>query len=168
MNTQTVIAVLCIICFYLWKKSQKPTEEEEEPEELEPFFDSARLQNEVKALYSAMKEITELDEMIVDLRLCKPEELHKAFRVQWNGITGKQHALDFMSTGTNAATENFMELAANRREELNADIQARIIDLYNRAQHMEYYLTCDIDSKKAVSRSYQICEHYDAEGEYTA
>lgn len=160
MNLQTIIAVIGIIAFYLWARSKTPDAGAEDPEQ--PFFDSARLQNEVNSLHRCMQELEQLDEMIIDLRLCKPEELHRAFRVNWHGSTGKEHTLDFMSTGGNGNTLHMIELAEGRRDELNEEIQERIVDLYTRAQSMEFYSRYDAES---TERSYQNSEQNDAKGE---
>ena len=105
------------------------------------FFDSARLQSEIAALYHASQELETLDSMIIDLRLCKPNELHKAFRIEWQGST-KAHSLDFMSTGANRNTRHMIALAEDQREQLNEEIQCRIAALYARAQEMELYSEC--------------------------
>lgn len=160
MNLQTIIAVIGIIAFYLWARSKTPDAGAEDPEQ--PFFDSARLQNEVNSLHRCMQELEQLDEMIIDLRLCKPDEMHRAFRINWQGSTGKEHALDFMSTGANGNTLHMIELAEDRREELNAEIQARIIDLYSRAQSMEFCSRYDAESPE---RSYQNSEQNNPKGE---
>ena len=152
MNAQTIIAVLALIALCVWIDYRK--RHRQEPEQ--PFFDSARLQSEIAALYHASQELETLDSMIIDLRLCKPDELHRAFRIQWQGST-KEHSFDFMSTGANSNTAHMIELAEDQREQLNADIQSRIIDLYARAQEMEFYTQC----------SYHNGEQYDKAGEST-
>lgn len=106
-------------------------------EQEQPLFDSAKLQSEIAALYKASQELETLDSMIIDLRLCKPSELHKAFRIEWQGST-KSHSLDFMSTGDNSNTAHMLALAVDQREELNAEIQGRIAALYSRAQEIEF------------------------------
>lgn len=138
MNAQTVIAVLALIAVIIWIDYRK-RHRAEEPEQV--FFDSAKLQSEIAALYHASQELETLDSMIIDLRLCKPEELHRAFRVEWQGST-KSHSFDFMSTGANSNTAHMIELAEDQREQLNTDIQCRIADLYSRAQEMELYSQC--------------------------
>lgn len=140
MNVQTVIAVLCLLCLAaIIRYKQRAAREQQ------PFFDSARLQGEVNELHRCMNELEQLDAMIIDLRLCKPDELHKAFRIQWQGSTGREHALDFMSTGANGNTRHMIALAESQREELNAEIQSRIVDLYTRAQSMEMYTLYDAE-----------------------
>lgn len=158
MNIQTVFAVLAIVGFYIWFRRKQQAAQDPE----QPFFDSARLQNEVNSLHRCMQELEQLDEMIIDLRLCKPDEMHRAFRINWQGSTGKEHALDFMSTGANGNTLHMIELAEDRREELNAEIQARIIDLYSRAQSMEFCSRYDAESQE---RSYQNGEQNNPKGE---
>jgi hypothetical protein len=79
-----------------------------------------------------------IDSMLIDLRLCRPAELHRNFRVQWSSTTG-DHALDLMSDGANQTTQNLLAVAADRREALNQEIQQRIIDLYEKAQSLDFY-----------------------------
>lgn len=110
----------------------------EDEEEIEPGFDSADLAKEVEAIAKKMRELEQLDEMIIDLRLCKPAEVQRAFRMEWMGAAGKSHSFDFMADGENASTEYLLELAIAQREELNADIKARIFDLYAKACELDY------------------------------
>lgn len=166
MNVQTVIAVLCLLCLMvIIKYKQRAARQQEQ----ESFFDSARLQGEVNELHRCMSELEQLDAMLIDLRLCKPSELHKAFRVQWQGSTGKQRALDFMSTGANGNTRHMIRLAESQREELNTEIQERIADLYARAQAMTFSHCYN----EARNRSGKVCsdkngEQNNAAGEYVA
>lgn len=159
MNIQTVFAVLAIIAAYAWIKHRQRQAEQAEQEQA--AFDSARLQGEISALYRASQELEQLDEMIIDLRLCKPDELHKAFRIEWQGST-KAHSLDFMSTGANTNTAHMIALAEDQREQVNADIQARIADLYARAQERRFF---DAYHAQKLERSYQNGEQYDLEPE---
>ena len=140
MNAQTILAAVLLLIVIIWIDYRKRhPKQEQEPEQ--EFFDSARLQREIAALYHASQELESLDQMIIDLRLCKPDELHKAFRIEWQGST-KSHSLDFMSTGCNANTAHMIALAEDQRAELNAAIQSRIFDLYSRAQEMDFYTRC--------------------------
>lgn len=151
MNAQTVFVVVVIIAAMLIREYRHKHSAEDEEQQL---FDSARLQGEIEALHHAASELANLDQMIIDLRLCKPDELHKAFRIEWQGST-KTHAFDFMSTGSNMNTAHLIELAEDQREELNAEIQARIVDLYTRAQ--------ELDFSESYERSYQNGEQNDSD-----
>lgn len=140
MNAQTILAaVLMLIVIIVIDYRKRHPKQHREPEQV--LFDSARLQREIAALYHDSQELESLDQMIIDLRLCKPDELHKAFRIEWQGST-KSHSLDFMSTGCNANTVNMIALAEDQRAELNANIQRRIFDLYSRAQEMDFRTQC--------------------------
>ena len=164
MNVQTVIAVLCLICLAVIIRYKQRAAREQQP-----FFDSARLQGEVNELHRCMNELEQLDAMIIDLRLCKPDELHKAFRIQWQGSTGREHALDFMSTGANGNTRHMIALAESQREELNEEIQSRIVDLYTRAQSMEMYSLYDAERVgSGMECSYTNGEQYVPAGERIA
>lgn len=151
MNVQTVITVIFLLGVIVLIEYRK-RHPRQDPEQ--PFFDSARLQSEIAALYHASQELECLDQMIIDLRLCKPDELHRAFRIQWQGST-KEHSFDFMSTGENSNTLHMIALAEDQREELNIEIQGRIAALYSRAQEMELYTQC----------RYHNSEQNDAKGE---
>lgn len=160
MNIQTICAVMGIILFYaVMKHRQQKTEQAEQERAI---FDSAKLQGEISALYRASQELEQLDEMIIDLRLCKPDELHKAFRINWQGSTGKERSLDFMSTGSNSNTAHMIQLAEDQRAEINADIQARIADLYARAQECSFF---DAYHAQKPKRSRQNGEQNDLETE---
>ena len=153
MTAPLIITVIILAGLILWI-DYRNRHRSEEPEQ--PFFDSARLQSEVNELHRCMNDLEQLDAMIIDLRLCKPEELHKSFRIEWQGST-KAHSFDFMSTGANSNTAHMIALAEDQREELNADIQSRIADLYSRAQEMEFVTVC----------RYQNGEHNEAAGDRT-
>lgn len=129
----TFYAVIIFIVIALKRKNQDADEEQEEY-----GFDSANLAKEVEAIAKKMRELEQLDEMIIDLRLCKPAEVQRAFRMEWMGAAGKNHSFDFMADGENASTEYLLELAIAQREELNADIKARIFDLYAKACELDY------------------------------
>lgn len=129
----TFYAVIIFIVIALKRKNQDADEEQEEY-----GFDSADLAKEVEAIAKKMRELEQLDEMIIDLRLCKPAEVQRAFRMEWMGAAGKNHSFDFMADGENASTEYLLELATAQREELNADIKARIFDLYAKACELDY------------------------------
>lgn len=165
MNMQTVCAVIAIICAYaIIRHRQRRAAEQQQA-----FFDSARLQSEVNELHRCMNELEQLDAMIIDLRLCKPDELHKAFRVEWQGSTGQRHALDFMSTGANGNTRHMIELAESQRAELNEEIQARIFDLYTRAQSMDFYSCYDAErGGSGAECHYTNGEQIGVKGEYIA
>lgn len=152
MNTRAIVMILILVIVIIWIDYRKRHRQDTE----QAFFDSARLQKEIAALYHASQELETLDSMIIDLRLCRPDELHRAFRIEWQGST-KSHSFDFMSTGANSNTAHMIELAEDQREQLNADIQCRIIDLYTRAQEMEFYTAC----------SYQNGEQNEIAGEHT-
>lgn len=133
--------VICLIIYAVifaafMAAKKKASVEEEEPE---TGFDSADLAKEVEGIAKKMRELEQLDEMIIDLRLCKPAEVQRAFRMEWMGAAGKNHSFDFMADGENASTEYLLELAITQREELNADIKARIFDLYARACELDYH-----------------------------
>ena len=139
MNGNTIIAVIFILSFVaireVWLKHKRDQEQEQ-------LFDSARLQREIYSLYHAAQELERIDMMIIDLRLCKPGEIHKSFSISWSGTTGN-HSLDLMSDGQNANTENLIAVATDRREEINMDIQRRIIDLYTKAQTLDFMVLYD-------------------------
>ena len=110
----------------------------EQSEEVE-MIDSLRLHREVQELAAKMNELEALDNMIIDLRLCKPSEVMRAFRMEWQGISGKDHSFDFLADGQNASSEHLMELAIEQRAELNAEIAERIYDLYARASRLSFF-----------------------------
>lgn len=128
-----LLGVLDVIIIYIIAK--KRTKKEEEVD----FFDSLRLQREVQELASRMNDLEALDNMIIDLRLCKPAEVLRAFRMEWQGAGGQEHKFDFLADGQNASSEYLMELAIQERDELNTEIAQRIYDLYTRASRLSFY-----------------------------
>jgi hypothetical protein len=136
VNGRTFIAVLILCAVIALRERYRKYQAAKEDEQTE-LFDSARLQGEIYALYHAAQELERLDTMLIDLRLCKPSELHRNFRISWDSATGS-HDLDFMSDGQNANTANLIAIATDQREAVNEDIQQRIIDLYSKAQSLDF------------------------------
>lgn len=123
---------LAILAFYvavgagiyaLLKRKKK-----DKPQEF--HFDVAQVREMVEELAQIMGELQDLDDMLLDLKLCKPGENHRAFRLDWQTNSGKDKTLDMFADGQNVDTKNLYRLAAQRRAELNADILASIEDLY--------------------------------------
>ena len=156
MNAQTIFAVLAIIAFYAIARARQRRADAEAEADL---FDSARLQREINALHKASEQLAECDRMLIDLRLCKPGELHRAFRMQWQSQTGGAHSIDFLADGDSQTARKLIDWTEARRAEINADIQARIVDLYARAQSLDFY--SDYDAERGETYS----EQNGAEGE---
>lgn len=131
---QAILLVAGYIALAVWLRNKQQSKGDEES----AMFDSALLAKEVEALSRKMQKLQQLDEMIIDLRLCKPAEVQRAFRMEWMGAAGKNHSFDFMADGSNLSTQHLLELAIAQREELNADIKARIFDLYAKACELDY------------------------------
>ena len=100
-------------------------------------FDTARVMPDVEALSADMRRLKELDEMMLDLRVCSPEEMQRSFRVEWLSTSGINHKLDILADGENASSERLFMLAAAERDELNAKISKRINSLYFRAAMLD-------------------------------
>lgn len=137
-ETEGLICLIIYAVIFATFMAAKRKASAEDEEEIETGFDSADLAKEVEGIAKKMRELEQLDEMIIDLRLCKPAEVQRAFRMEWMGAAGKNHSFDFMADGENASTEYLLELAIAQREELNADIKARIFDLYAKACELDY------------------------------
>lgn len=131
MSTLASAAMLVLyvgLGIWLLRRNGEPEEDEEQE-----FFDSIMLQKEVEALHKKMQKLREYDEMIIDLRLCRPSAVQRAFRMEWMSAAGINHDLTIMADGENPSTHYMLEMAIEEREELNREIQARIFDLYQRA-----------------------------------
>lgn len=100
-------------------------------------YDTARVQQDVEALSADMRRLKELDDMMLDLRICSPSELQRSFRVEWQSMSGINHKLDICADGENASTERLMALAMTERDELNTRISRRINSLYFRASALD-------------------------------
>lgn len=139
MAAMDTLAAICLaidaaIAYFVYTRFFRKSDD---PEEID-FFDSLRLQREVQELAAKMSQLEALDNMIIDLRLCKPAEVLRAFRMEWQGAGGTSHAFDFMADGQSASSEYLMELAIEERSELNAEIAERIFDLYTRASKLSF------------------------------
>lgn len=148
MQVLTALMSLAIyIALGLWiaQRDRVYYEEEEEPE----LFDSIRLEAEVEALHKQMRKLREYDEMIIDLRLCKPEAVQRAFRMEWMSAAGVSHALDVWADGENPSTQYMLHMAIEERAALNADIQARIRDIYIRACMEDFH--AEIEREKSMT-----------------
>lgn len=100
-------------------------------------FDGELLRKEIARLYDLSQEMEQVDEMLIDLRVCKPAEAEKYFRVDWMSASGENRALDFIADGENLTTEKLTEIAMERRDELNQAIADKICDLYQAAIDMD-------------------------------
>lgn len=138
MALQAVLLIAGIIAVVLFARKLNEWQAEQEQEQELSLFDSVKLEREVQALHSDMTRLKQLDDMIIDLRLCKPATAQKAFRMEWMSTAGQNHALDFFADGDNPSTEYLLELAISEREEVNADVLRRIVDLYQRACILDY------------------------------
>ena len=136
MSSEDMLAAVCIAiwivaAYIIYRIMHKEPEEDEIS-----LYDSKQLQDEVHALNEKMNRLAELDNMIIDLRLCKPAEVMRNFRMEWEG-SGRNHALDFMADGQSASSEHLMQLAIEERAQINEEITERIFDLYARACKMQ-------------------------------
>lgn len=100
-------------------------------------FDGELLRKEIARLYDLSQEMKQVDEMLIDLRVCKPAEAEKYFRVDWMSTAGENRTLDFIADGENLTTEKLTEIAMERRDELNQKIADAICDLYQAAIDMD-------------------------------
>lgn len=130
-----LIILICILIYRLYLIFGRI---EEEPEQ-QDLIDCRDLQPNVEELYKMMQRLAELDSAILDLNLCKPAEQMRNFRVEWQGASGAEHAVDFMADGEGASHESFKAWAVNERIQLNQDIAQRIYDLYAKASYINHY-----------------------------
>ena len=100
-------------------------------------FDGELLRRDITKLYELSQEMKQVDEMLIDLRVCKPAEAEKYFRVDWMSTAGENRTLDFIADGENLTTEKLTEIAMDRRDELNQEIADAICDLYQAAIDMD-------------------------------
>ena len=100
-------------------------------------FDGELLRRDITKLYELSQEMEQVDEMLIDLRVCKPAEAEKYFRVDWMSTAGENRTLDFIADGENLTTEKLTEIAMDRRDELNQEIADAICDLYQAAIDMD-------------------------------
>ena len=123
-----------VVVWYLHRKitanARQPEPEEDEPEEELPEFDALRMQQEVTALHSRMRELEKLDKLIIDLRLCRPSEAVRAFHLEWMSTSGAENQLDLLADGENALTKQLIITAEAHRVEMNREVIQRIYDLY--------------------------------------
>ena len=137
MKSEQVIAVILIVVFcgliyWLYTIFAKQDEETEIP-----LLDCRALQQDVADLHKMMQRLEELDSAIVELRLCKPAENMRSFRIEWQSISGAAHMVDFTADGESESHESFMEWAVNERVRLNQEIAQRIYDLYSKAEFLD-------------------------------
>lgn len=129
-------ALLLILMIWLLAVIRKKENEEIE-QETTGGFDGELLRQEIARLYDLSQEMQQVDEMLIDLRVCKPAEAEKYFRVDWMSTAGENRTLDFIADGENLTTEKLTEIAMERRDELNQAIADAICDLYQAAIDMD-------------------------------
>lgn len=138
MTGENALAIVCLMIWAVVIYAGYKITHKEEPEE-QNFFDSIELQNEVHTLNERMNRLSELDNMIIELRLCKPSEALRAFRMEWQGTAGVNHGIDFMADGESESSSYLLDLAIAERNELNTEIGQRIADIYRRACYLQLY-----------------------------
>lgn len=130
------VFLLILIAFLIYLLYLKfACREDEEPEI--PLLDCRALQQDVADLHKMMQRLEELDSAIIELRLCKPAENMRSFRVEWQSISGAAHMVDFTADGESESHESFMEWAVNERIKLNQEIAQKIYDLYSKAEFLD-------------------------------
>lgn len=132
-----ILATLCIgvwlfVAYIGYKICHRPKKEEQ-------LFDSLKLQSEIHALNEMVNRIEQLDSMIIDLNLCRPSEVLRNFRMEWQGTAGVNHGFDFLADGQSDSSAHLMELAIAERHELNTQVALRIADIYNKACALSFY-----------------------------
>lgn len=110
-------------------KTKEKKELEMEQDE-ESGFDAELLRSDISKLYALSQEMKQVDEMLIDLKVCRPTEAEKYFRVDWMSAAGENHTLDFIADGENITTEKLTDIAQDRREVLNKEIADKICGLY--------------------------------------
>ena len=130
-----MMLVIVIVFVYGYKQSEKNHQADEVDPEL---ADSGQLEDEISDLYSRMNALKDWDELIIDLRLCKPAAMQKIFHMEWMSTSGQSHALEFMTDGQNTSTEYLLRLATAERDAINEDIQKRINLLYHKMHYIDY------------------------------
>lgn len=123
------------------------------PEPDVSIFDSTDLQKEINALNEMVNKVAALDNMIIDLGLCKPSEVLRAFRMEWQGTAGINHSFDFWADGQSDSSAHLMELAIAERAELNAQVAQRIADIYAKACALSFQTEID----RGSGRNDEIC-----------
>lgn len=129
-------ALLLILMIWVLAIIRKKENEEVE-QETTGGFDGELLRQEIARLYDLSQEMQQVDEMLIDLKVCRPAEAEKYFRVDWMSASGENRALDFIADGENLTTEKLTEIAMERRDELNQEIADAICDLYQAAIDMD-------------------------------
>lgn len=128
-----LLAIVAILIYRLYSIFAYRTEEPEN----EPI-DCGELQKDVAELHSMMQRLAELDSAILELKLCRPAEQMRSFRVEWQSVSGTDHVVDFMADGESESSESFKLWAVNERIRLNQDITQRIYDLYAKASYINH------------------------------
>lgn len=140
MSARVILVLICLaIDFAIGRLIYRVLIPEPEEDQEQTPFDSIRMQKEVHELNEKMHELEALENMMIDLRLCKPTEVIRAFRMEWQGTDGIDRKFDFLADGQNASSTHLFELAAAEREQLNSEIMQRIYDLYDIATHLTHY-----------------------------
>lgn len=132
------LAILCIlidaaIIAFFYRITHR------EKENTIDFFNSRKLEEEVHELNSKMNRLEQIDHMLIDLNLCSPAETLRAFRMEWQSVSGDNHAFDILADGKSDSSEQLRELMETEREQLNAEIAQRILHLYQRACKLSFY-----------------------------
>lgn len=126
------IGIWIIVIYIGYKLTHRPEQEVQ-------FFNAKELCDEIHALNEMVNRIEELDDMVIDLGLCKPAEVLRSFRMEWQGTAGVNHRFDFLADGQSDSSAHLMELATTERAELNTQVALRIADIYAKACALSAY-----------------------------
>lgn len=126
------------------KERAELEQEEEEAEE----FDAELIRPDIVKLYGLSQEMKQVDEMLIDLNVCRPAEVEKYFRIDWMSAGGENHTLDFLADGENLTTEKLTEIAQERREMLNQEIADMICAIYDSTISMKECIGSEKNSEK--------------------
>lgn len=143
MLAAIVISLYLLFAVYVYRIFRKRPAQDDTSA---PDYDAAQVEDEVTCLYEDMRKLRELDELMIDLRLCSPDEMQRSFRMEWQSVGGQNHRFDFWADGASQSTEHLMRLAQTEREALNETITRRISGLYFRANSLD--AVCKTSAKR--------------------
>lgn len=80
------------------------------------------------------ERLDELDRMLVDIQLCRPEEFMRTFTCQWQS-GAENHSYNFLVDGANQTSDNLARMVMAEQDRLRASL----LDLTDELQRLRRY-----------------------------
>lgn len=150
----TVLAAEAAGIVWLWKFTHKPPKR---------YVDIAPLTDKIERLAAMARHVSEIDEMLLDVRSCKEGELIRMFRLDWLGDRKQNKSIELAATGKNGVSRSMIAAAEDDRERtcidfvrLFGELAAEIADAEQEVTGSELQVLTPSEPEQRVPTSSEI------------